>query len=303
MLMHLGLDNGWIIWEKTSLHKNQVPDVISSIRQLSKAAMQEDTKPSKDMEDAFYNSQKFEVLYCGKATVTHKKAPSSLIDDCIEKFSLHEQQRLRTQGEQPSADPGEDLMVFEAEVPSPPADSLLEEADAVPRAHAGFRAVASQPALSSSRACFPERILEDCGFDDQQEFRARCSSVTGVMQRKVQENSQKAQPRRRHASAPSHVQPSDSEENRTMLFQVGRFEINLISPDTKSVVLEKNGIKHVDHFGFICRESPEPGLSHYICYVFQCASESLVSGVMTVYDHLRTPQPQMRLPYPSPKKT
>ncbi|XP_039096013.1 TBC1 domain family member 4 [Hyaena hyaena] len=72
-------------------------------------------------------------------------------------------------------------------------------------------------------------------------------------------------------------------------FKVGRFEINLISPDTKSVVLEKNfkdisscsqGIKHVDHFGFICRESPEPGLSHYICYVFQCASESLVDEVM-----------------------
>ncbi|NP_001391602.1 TBC1 domain family member 4 isoform 4 [Mus musculus] len=71
--------------------------------------------------------------------------------------------------------------------------------------------------------------------------------------------------------------------------QVGRFEINLISPDTKSVVLEKNfkdisscsqGIKHVDHFGFICRESPEPGLSQYICYVFQCANESLVDEVM-----------------------
>ncbi|KAF6085004.1 TBC1 domain family member 4 [Phyllostomus discolor] len=74
-----------------------------------------------------------------------------------------------------------------------------------------------------------------------------------------------------------------------MLFQVGRFEVNLISPDTKSVVLEKNfkdisscsqGIKHVDHFGFICRESAEPGLSQYICYVFQCASESLVDEVM-----------------------
>ncbi|KAM5288472.1 TBC1 domain family member 4 isoform 7-T7 [Ctenodactylus gundi] len=71
--------------------------------------------------------------------------------------------------------------------------------------------------------------------------------------------------------------------------QVGRFEINLISPDTKSVVLEKNfkdisscsqGIKHVDHFGFICREAPEPGVSQYTCYVFQCASESLVDEVM-----------------------
>uniref|UniRef100_A0A8D2HQ82 TBC1 domain family member 4 n=1 Tax=Urocitellus parryii TaxID=9999 RepID=A0A8D2HQ82_UROPR len=250
--------------------------------------MKEDAKPSKDNEDAFYNSQKFEVLYCGKVVVTHKKAPSSLIDDCIEKFSLHEQQRLRLQGEQP-ADPGEDLVVFEAESPGSPGDSLPEEAEGLAHSRPALPSVASQPALSSSRVCFPERILEDCGFDEQQEFRSRCSSVTGALQRRVHENTQKSQPRRRHASAPSHVQPSDSEKNRTMLFQVGRFEINLISPDTKSVVLEKNfkdisscsqGIKHVDHFGFICRESPEPGMSQYICYVFQCATESLVDEVM-----------------------
>ncbi|XP_023042035.1 TBC1 domain family member 4 isoform X1 [Piliocolobus tephrosceles] len=266
---------------------NQVPDVISSIRQLSKAAMKEDAKPSKDNEDAFYNSQKFEVLYCGKVTVTHKKAPSSLIDDCMEKFSLHEQQRRKIQGEQRGVDPGEDLADLEVVVPGSPGDCLPEEADGTDT-HSGLPTVASQPALTSSRVCFPERILEDSGFDEQQEFRSRCSSVTGV-QRRVHEGSQKSQPRRRHASAPSHVQPSDSEKNRTMLFQVGRFEINLISPDTKSVVLEKNfkdisscsqGIKHVDHFGFICRESPEPGLSQYICYVFQCASESLVDEVM-----------------------
>ncbi|XDA80049.1 hypothetical protein R6Z07_010201 [Ovis aries] len=268
---------------------NQVPDVISSIRQLSKAAMKEDAKPSKDNEDAFYNSQKFEVLYCGRVTVTHKKAPSSLIDDCIEKFSLHEQQRLRLQGEPRAGDSGEDQAGSEARTPACPADVLSEEGAGVADTYPVFPAAPSQPGPSSSRVCFPERILEDSGFDEQQEFRSRCSSVTGVLQRKVHENSQKPQPRRRHASAPSHVQPSDSEKNRTMLFQVGRFEINLISPDTKSVVLEKNfkeisscsqGIKHVDHFGFICRESSEPGLSQYICYVFQCASESLVDEVM-----------------------
>ncbi|KAL1780537.1 TBC1 domain family member 4 isoform X3 [Sigmodon hispidus] len=273
---------------------NQVPDVISSIRQLSKAAMKEDSKPSKDNEDAFYNSQKFEVLYCGRVIVTHKKAPSSLIDDCKEKFSLHEQQRLRLQGER-GGDPGDELGILDAESPVSPEDSLPKKPDGTVNSHcvlpslASLPTVASQPALASPRVGFPEKILEDCGFDEQQEFRSRCSSVTGILQKKVHENNQKPQPRRRHASAPSHVQPSDSEKNRTMLFQVGRFEINLISPDTKSVVLEKNfkdisscsqGIKHVDHFGFICRESPEPGLSQYMCYVFQCANESLVDEVM-----------------------
>ncbi|XP_071597188.1 TBC1 domain family member 4 isoform X2 [Heliangelus exortis] len=273
---------------------NQVPDVISSIRQVSKAALKEDAKPSKDNEDAFYDSQKFEVLYCGKVMVAHKKAPSTLIDDCIEKFSLHERQRLKLLNEQRNNESSLDLTLCEGNVPASPIDSPFEELDC-PNNTTGHHAmftVGSQSNLTnlaSTRGSFPERILEDSGFDEQQEFRSRCSSVTAVMQRKVHDTNLKIQSRRRHASAPSHVQPSDSEKNRTMLFQVGRFEVNLISPDTKSVVLEKNfkdisscsqGIKHVDHFGFICRESVEPGLNQYICYVFQCANESLVDEVM-----------------------
>ncbi|XP_019385342.1 PREDICTED: TBC1 domain family member 4 [Crocodylus porosus] len=269
----------------------EVPDVISSIRQASKAALKEDAKSSKDSEEAFYNSQKFEVLYCGKVTVAHKKAPSTLIDDCIEKFSLHERQRLKLLSEQRSTDSSSELTLGEGDLPTSPTDSPFEELDGT-NASPGMFTIGSQTNLASlagTRGSFPERILEDSGFDEQQEFRSRCSSVTAIMQRRVHDTNLKIQPRRRHASAPSHVQPSDSEKNRTMLFQVGRFEINLISPDTKSVVLEKNfkdisscsqGIKHVDHFGFICRESIEPGLSQYVCYVFQCASESLVDEIM-----------------------
>ncbi|XP_067419344.1 TBC1 domain family member 4 isoform X3 [Emydura macquarii macquarii] len=268
----------------------KVSDVISSIRQVSKAALKEDAKSGKDSEDAFYNSQKFEVLYCGKVTVAHKKAPSTLIDDCVEKFSLHERQRLKLLSEQRSTDSSSDLTLYEGDVPASPSDSPFEELDAATTIEqTGIFTIGCQTNLAGIRVSFPERILEDSGFDEQQEFRSRCSSVTAVMQRRVHDSNLKIQPRRRHASAPSHVQPSDSEKNRTMLFQIGRFEINLISPDTKSVVLEKNfkdisscsqGIQHVDHFGFICRESIEPGISQYVCYVFQCASESLVDEVM-----------------------
>uniref|UniRef100_A0A8C0IZV6 TBC1 domain family member 4 n=1 Tax=Chelonoidis abingdonii TaxID=106734 RepID=A0A8C0IZV6_CHEAB len=253
--------------------------------------MKEDAKPGKDSEDAFYNSQKFEVLYCGKVTVAHKKAPSTLIDECIEQFSLHERQRLKLLSEQRSTDSSSDLTLYEGDVPASPSDSPFEELDgtSTTTGNTGILTIGGQTNLAGTRVSFPERILEDSAFDEQQEFRSRCSSVTAVMQRRVHDTSLKTQPRRRHASAPSHVQPSDSEKNRTMLFQVGRFEINLISPDTKSVVLEKNfkdisscsqGIQHVDHFGFICRESIEPGINQYVCYVFQCASESLVDEVM-----------------------
>ncbi|MEE6470982.1 hypothetical protein FKM82_009131 [Ascaphus truei] len=222
---------------------SQVSDVISSIRQVSKVALKEDSKPSRDSEDAFYNSQKFEVLYCGKVVVAHKKAPSTLIDDCIDKFSQHERQRLKL-SEQRSSDSSTDLTLAETDVPVSSSDGSFEDQDQVQEnddipasgSHSAIFTVGGQSNPAGSRVSFPERILEDSGFEDQQEFRSRCNSVT--IQKRVQDG--KIQPRRRHASAPSHVQPSDSEKNRTMLFQVGRFEINLISPDTKSVVLEKN---------------------------------------------------------------
>uniref|UniRef100_A0A8D3CSI3 TBC1 domain family member 4 n=1 Tax=Scophthalmus maximus TaxID=52904 RepID=A0A8D3CSI3_SCOMX len=240
---------------------NQVPEVISSIRQVSKSALKEDTKPKQEAEEAFYNSQKFEVLYCGKVTVGHKKAPSTLVDDCIDKFRQHEVERKRLRllnGQRGSTDgaPVEFLMGAEG-------DPL--------------------------RGAFPECILEDSGFEEPQEFRARCSSLAGSLQNKPGEGVLLNPARRRHASAPNHVQPSDADKNRTMLFQVGRFEVNLISPDSKTVVLEKNfkdissccqGIKQTDHLGFICRDQAESGPRQYVCYVFQCASESLVDEVM-----------------------
>uniref|UniRef100_A0A8C3A9Y7 TBC1 domain family member 4 n=1 Tax=Cyclopterus lumpus TaxID=8103 RepID=A0A8C3A9Y7_CYCLU len=239
----------------------QVPEVISSIRQVSKSALKDDAKPKQEADEAFYNSQKFEVLYCGKVTVLLKKAPATLIDDCIDKFRLHEVERKRLRllsGQRGSTE-------------SAPVD------------------LSNSASQSSLRGAFPECILEDSGFEEPQEFRTRCSSLAGSLQRKPGEGVLLAPARRRHSSAPNHVQPSDSDKNRTMLFQVGRFEVNLISPDSKTVVLEKTfkdissccqGVKQSDHFGFICRDRAEDGPSQYGCYVFQCASESLVDEVM-----------------------
>ncbi|XP_023132396.1 TBC1 domain family member 4 isoform X3 [Amphiprion ocellaris] len=274
---------------------NQVPEVITSIRQVSKSALKEDAKPKQEGDEAFYNSQKFEVLYCGKVTVGHKKAPSTLIDDCIDKFRQHEIERKRLRllnGQRGSTEnaPVEILMGAEGD----PLSSALNESTEDPAAvedltTGGGQGLTSSASQSSLRGAFPECILEDTGFEEPQEFRTRCSSLAGSLQRKPGEGVIMGPTRRRHASAPNHVQPSDADKNRTMLFQVGRFEVNLISPDSKTVVLEKNfkdissccqGIKQTDHFGFICRDQSEAGPSHYMCFVFQCASESLVDEVM-----------------------
>uniref|UniRef100_A0A8C9XQX1 TBC1 domain family member 4 n=1 Tax=Sander lucioperca TaxID=283035 RepID=A0A8C9XQX1_SANLU len=268
---------------------NQVPEVISSIRQVSKSALKEDAKPKQEADEAFYNSQKFEVLYCGKVTVLHKKAPVTLIDDCIDKFRLHEGERKRLRllnGQRGSTEstPVELLIGEEGD----PLSSVLNESIEDPGAPHPLVTVATA-SQSSLRGAFPECILEDSGFEEPQEFRTRCSSLAGSLQKKPGEGVIIGPTRRRHSSAPNHVQPSDSDKNRTMLFQVGRFEVNLISPDSKTVVLEKNfkdissccqGVKQSDHFGFICRDPSESGPSQYVCYVFQCASESLVDEVM-----------------------
>lgn len=43
--------------------------MISRIRQVSKSALKGDTKPKQEADEAFYNSQKYEVLYRGKVQI------------------------------------------------------------------------------------------------------------------------------------------------------------------------------------------------------------------------------------------
>lgn len=63
-----------------------MPEIIGSIRQAGKLARQEEVHSHLcDGDDAF--SKKFEVLFCGRVIVAHKKAPPALIDECIEKFN------------------------------------------------------------------------------------------------------------------------------------------------------------------------------------------------------------------------
>ncbi|XP_026734392.1 TBC1 domain family member 4 isoform X2 [Trichoplusia ni] len=75
------------------------------------------------------------------------------------------------------------------------------------------------------------------------------------------------------------------EQNRTMLFQVGRAELRLISPDRKQILLHR-GFKDVascvlgrmnkEHFGFVCRETNDT----YACYVFKCESDCVAQEVI-----------------------
>lgn len=93
-------------------------------------------------------------------------------------------------------------------------------------------------------------------------------------------------PKQRDRSASYGCIPPYVEQNRTMVFLVGRADLRLISPDRKQVLLYKDfkdvascaqGQKSADHFGIICRE---PNSEGYIGYVFKCQSDHVCDDIV-----------------------
>jgi len=74
--------------------------------------------------------------------------------------------------------------------------------------------------------------------------------------------------------------------NRTMLLQIGRTDLRLISPDKRQVLLHKS-FKEISHcsagmnsreaFGFICRDQATTG---FLGYIFKCSSAGVVEDIM-----------------------
>ncbi|XP_016360130.1 TBC1 domain family member 1-like isoform X5 [Sinocyclocheilus anshuiensis] len=235
----------------------KVPEIISTLRQAGKSsARQEDTPsslPSNGQPDASCSTamttdaatafaKKFEVLFCGRVVVAHKKAPPALIDECIEKFG-----RVSVTG------------------------SL---AAGIRRAFSLSQVVNGTNEGADGGGKRPLFLKRDQAFPFLQA---------------LDENGLSPELQRRAADGATGVQPTSLQENRTMLFTIGCSQIFLVSPDTKKVAIEKSfreisfcsqGIRHVDHFGFICRESVECGGCQFVCYVFQCANEALVDEIM-----------------------
>ncbi|XP_040412677.1 TBC1 domain family member 1 isoform X2 [Cygnus olor] len=251
--------------------QTKVPEIISSIRQAGKIARQEEFQNNlSDVEDPF--AKKFEVLFCGRVTVAHKNAPPALIDECIEKFnhaSCTKNSDFSSSSQQNETANNSGGFSFSSKFRSVFQPLMGEEEEKRP-----IRKSFSQPGLRS--LAFKK---------DFQEGSHRSNSFVRSFEEDAVSLNLKSQLIYGH----SVVQPTDIAENRTMLFTIGQSEVYLISPDTKKVAIEKSfkeisfcsqGIRHVDHFGFICRESSENGGFHFVCYVFQCTDEALVDEIM-----------------------
>ncbi|XP_057698817.1 TBC1 domain family member 1 isoform X5 [Corythoichthys intestinalis] len=272
----------------------KVPEIISTLRQAGKSSARNDdtlTIPNKTLTDpgdnkpletqAIFSSlstagsvvnnpalspttfaKKFEVLFCGRVTVAHKKAPPALIDECIEKFS-----QLAQGSGTPKKGVNTGGLV-----------GGLKRALAFQSNGLGNAAFGNDATGSPTNGKRPLLFKRDPSFPSLQAL-----DENGLSPEISNANTTEAQ-----IHSPG-VQPTSLQENRTMLFTVGRSQIFLVSPDTKKVAIEKSfreisfcsqGIRHVDHFGFICRETVERGSCHFVCYIFQCTDESLVDEIM-----------------------
>ncbi|XP_070613195.1 TBC1 domain family member 1 isoform X1 [Erythrolamprus reginae] len=245
--------------------QTKVPEIISTIRQAGKMSRQEDFQSQ--AEDPF--SKKFEVLFCGRVTVAHKNAPPALIDECIEKFNdVSYTKKLDVSCQHDSADHSAGFSISEK------FRSVFQPLASEDEAAKPLRKSSSQPGLPS----FAPR-------KDMQTWNLRSHSFA----RSLDEDDVVTLNLKSQFIQGQNVQPTDIAGNRIMLFTIGQSEVYIISPETKKVVIEKSfkeisfcsqGIRHVDHFGFICREPSKKRGFHFVCYVFQCTDEALVDEIM-----------------------
>ncbi|XP_041838416.1 TBC1 domain family member 1 isoform X3 [Melanotaenia boesemani] len=272
--------------------EKDVPEIISTLRQAGKSsarnnditAVSNETSTgsggSSDSETCFSSlstttnsaaptsvvspttfAKKFEVLFCGRVSVAHKKAPPALIDECIEKFS-----QLHGSGTTDKGGSVGGLVVGLKRAFSFQSNGL--GSGSVGNGGTGSATPGARPVLFKRDPSFPSlHALDENGLSPEISNTNTSDPLTSS----------------------TKVQPTSLQENRTMLFTVGKSQIFLVSPDTKKVAIEKSfreisfcsqGIRHVDHFGFICRETVEGGNCHFVCYVFQCTDESLVDEIM-----------------------
>ncbi|KAG4077312.1 hypothetical protein HA402_009713 [Bradysia odoriphaga] len=223
------------------------------------------------------NTQFFEVMYVGKIKVSHKRVPYTFIDDALPKFKAYDAQKIKLQTEAARR-----LSIATVEM-----DNLSRR--------------------NSNDSCSDEDRLRMSGDDqkqhdaDPEEFKDKILNTK--LNEENKENSLPTKrkllrgqsqvvlpvindvPKQRDRSASIGSVPL-AEQNRTMVFLIGKTDLRLISPDRKQVLLYKDlkdvascaqGHKSGDHFGIICREQHSDG---YIGYVFKCKSESVADDIV-----------------------
>ncbi|XP_011179138.1 TBC1 domain family member 4 isoform X3 [Zeugodacus cucurbitae] len=265
----------------------------------------------------------FEVMYVGKIRVSHKRVPFSFIDDALPKFKAYDAQRsrlmqltatatasamttatasnrklsLNVESSNVNASVNSSTVTFDLK------NTSLKESDAEESAAEMAESAGAETEVETSTeteteaeqqqdAMSGKSVAEDGVTqiaDDEQQTSNKSNKLPKRLLRGISQTElpvKKDIPKQRDRSASYGCIPPFVEQNRTMVFLVGRSDLRLISPDRKQVLLYKDfkdvascaqGQKNPDHFGIICREVHNDG---YIGYVFKCQSDHVCDDIV-----------------------
>jgi len=153
------------------------------------------------------SSHFFEVLYVGKIRVSQKKVPNSFIDDALEKFRLHELEKIKKSSSTNTSRRGSQI------------NSLDQNTTYLSDTRRGSMTVLS-PGIENQGYTFGAEKQ----FKELEITRTRSGSINYPI-KNLENNGQN-----------SNIA---EEINRTMVFQIGRSDLRLISPDRKQILLHK----------------------------------------------------------------
>ncbi|XP_018567436.1 TBC1 domain family member 1 isoform X2 [Anoplophora glabripennis] len=228
------------------------------------------------------SSNFFEVLYIGKIKVWQKKVPETFIDDALEKFKAHEleKNRLRQLSNIGRLQSEDNIVRRGSADSSTSEDSLSISAPSVPpllRSQSAHSNLLIKP-LDVSRK-LPERIeSEAISQPESEQEKTNAQSTSNSSDESTSSQRDVRQPK----DAKTSVNIDD--HNRTMVLQVDRTDLRLISPDRKVILLHKHhkdvttcvqGQIRAEHFGFICKEGNTS--QTYMAFIFKCESPSIAS--------------------------
>ncbi|XP_044764233.1 TBC1 domain family member 1 isoform X2 [Coccinella septempunctata] len=207
----------------------------------------------------------FEVLYVGNRRIEDKNVPETFIDDSIEKFRDHDREKkqkrlLANIGRLKS----EDLLMRRGSADSAASETSSSDSIVFQPLQ---RSISSASNLGGRT---PEIQSADEYYDSE--------SKSGI-----EDISHKGE------------QKDDDDQNRTMLLQVDKTDLRLISPDRKKILMHKShkesvcclqGLINKDHFCFICKETKK---THgYIGYFFRCKSDAITSDTVAAINQAFT---------------
>ncbi|XP_057670519.1 TBC1 domain family member 1 isoform X1 [Diorhabda carinulata] len=235
------------------------------------------------------SSNFFEVLYIGKLKVWQKQVPATFIDDALEKFKTHELEKCK--GKRISRLKSESYLIRRNSTDSTTSEDSITNINVHPL-------LRSQSVHSNLIADQGEQnqILNTLSAEsEKQDYNANKPVTDNVTNQINQENDSinnnndktNNNNNRNNNFTRTESTMNLDDHNRTMVLQVDRTDLRLISPDRKIILLHKQhkdittcvqGITRSEHFGFICREG-QSTFTH-VGYIFKCESASIANDAM-----------------------